>query len=520
MPLSGIPPIRRLGLIFILGLLAGLAFAPTFLVPLWPLGFGVALLFIYQAQTWRMRLGVSFLFSYGYMLSGLYWISLAPSAIPDFYFLIPVALIVLPAFAASFGTLALFLAGFWRKDPLSYGLIALGFWMFFEWRRGIDLTGFAWNRAGMIWAVDPATMQAAALGGVPLLSLISILAGVGVFLLFFERRGMGAGFILVPCLALVAFGLIRLGLNPQSGMETIPDLRVRLVQANIPKNSVNPNLVYDTHLDLSNSQPLDGITHVIWPEGSVRAFLDQRADLRQHLATSLNPVPFSLVFGREAVELQNEDQKLKGTGAHLSAYLIDHRKNRFATYKKMHLVPFGEYIPYKFIFKYLGFSALTGQFLDRIPGQAPQTLDLPNSPKVGVFICYDSIYSGQIVDQSNRPDWLVTLTEDAWYILPDIPVLQKTPGPYQHYAEARVRAIEEGLSIARASNPGISAVIDPFGRQWGEKLNLGDQAILDSSIPVKQSKTFYSFINISTLYLFFTFIPAFIALLFLRNARL
>ena len=494
--------------IFLVGLLAGLAFAPAYLVPLWPLGFGLTLGLIYRSQTWRMRLWLSFLFSYGYMLSSLYWISLAPTADPQFYFIIPFALVLLPAATALFGTLALFLAGFWRRNPVEFGFLAAALWMFFEWRRGVDLTGFAWNRVGMIWTVDPVTMQLAALGGVPLLSAISVLLGLGVFLALTQHRRFGLGLILLPTFALLIFGSARLALTPLESQDTLPDVNVRLVQANIPKNSRSGSAIYEEHLRLSANRDLDQISHVIWPEGSIRDHLDINPGLRGHLAQNLSPAPFSLVFGRR--------EAVPGVGhfgpTHLSAYLIDHERDAFETYDKSQLVPFGEYIPYQDIFGRLGFSALTGQFFGRVPGAGPTTLDLEGSPAVGVFICYDSIFTGQIVDQEDRPEWLATITEDAWYILPEIPLLAKTPGPYQHLAESRLRAVEEGLSVARASNPGISMVIDPYGRSWSETLRLGDRGTLDSTIPKALPRPVYSrvgpllwYIGLSLFFLIVTF---------------
>ena len=155
----------------------------------------------------------------------------------------------------------------------------------------------------------------------------------------------------------------------------------------------------------------------------------------------------------------------------------------------------------------MGFQAITGGFIDRQPGHGPQTLRLsPDDPGVGVFICYDSIYSGQIVDQDDRPAWLATLTEDAWYIDPSIPGLARTPGPYQHAAEARLRAVEEGLSVARASNPGISLVYDPYGRVWSQVIGLNQQGFVDSTIPVATAQTLYAQLGPNFSALLYTFV--------------
>ena len=512
-------PGKRLIVIFVAGLLSGLAFAPTYLVPLWPFGFGLTLYFIQAAQRWPQRLALSFLFSYGSMLSSLYWIALAPTADPQFYFLIPPTLILLPAFAAVFGTLALFLAGFWRHEPAGFAFLAGTFWLFFEWRRGLDLTGFAWNRVGMIWTVDPVTMQLAAWGGVAALSLVSVLLGLSVFFALRRQLTLAWGLGVVPLALLIGFGALRLAAHPQESLAPIPEVKVRLVQANIPKNSLGGTAVYEAHMALSTQTPLDGISHVIWPEGSVRASLDVREDLRTDLATRLAPAPYSLVFGRRLPSLNSETQTRPRPQTHLSAYLIRHEDRSFTTYDKVSLVPFGEYIPYSSLLSRLGFSTLTGPFLDRIPGHGPKTLTLDEHTKIGVFICYDSINTGNIVEHENRPDWLVTLTEDAWYILPEISVLAKTPGPYQHLAESRLRAVEEGLSIARASNPGISLVIDPLGRQWGKRLNLGEIGSLDSVIPASDLVPIYTKIGYTTLYIAVTLLLLIIALIFYLKGR-
>ena len=508
-------PSSRLGLTFVAGLLAGLAFAPAYLVPLWPLGFALTLVLIYQAQTWPLRLGLSFLFSYGYMLTGLYWVSLAPTASPEFYFTIPFALLLLPAVTAVFGTLALFLAGFWRGNPLSYGLCSAGLWLFFEWRRGIDLTGAAWNRVGMIWTWDALPLQIAALGGVPLLSALTLLCGLAAFLIVLGRRPLGLGLLASVLVVTFTFGALRLWGTPIEAQATLAEVQLRLVQSNIPKNTFSGTWVYEEHLRRSTQSPLEGISHVIWPEGSVRAHLDQQTDLRADLAAHLAPAPYSLVFGRRWADSgpDNPGGAIIGAASHLSAYLIDHSTLNYAAYDKTQLVPFGEYIPYAGLFDRLGFSPLTGQLLSRVPGDGPRTLSLPGSPPVGVFICYDSLFSGRITDPNDRPLWLATLTEDAWYILPDLPWLAHTPGPYQHLAESRLRAVEEGLAVARASNPGISLVFDPFGRVWSDILPLNAAGFLDSSVPAPRARPLFSRLGYSPVALGLVFLFLLAALL-------
>lgn len=482
---------RRGLLVFVLGLLSALAFAPTYIIPLWPLAFGVTLALLFQTDGWRGRLWLAFLFNYGSMLTGLYWASLAPATFPGLGFMVPLALLLLPAAMALFGTLALFIASFWRRDALAFAGLVGALWLFFEWRRSIDLTGPGWNRVGMIWTADPMLMQIGSVGGVFLLSAFAVLMGLGIFWALVGKYRLGiAAFIGVP-VALVAFGLARLLPNPLDGQEALDGVQVRLVQANIPKGGGGTALdILEEHMVWSTRQPVDGLSHVIWPEGSIRYDVDRREDVRAYLFNAFGEDVQPLVYGRRTSD--------DGLASHVSVYLLDPKADEWAAYDKLNLVPFGEYIPLRGILGRFGFQTITGGFLDRRPGDGPKTLRTsPGDLGVGVFICYDSLYTGQVVDQTDRPAWLATITEDAWYIEPSISWLAKTPGPYQHAAESRLRAVEEGLSVARASNPGLSLVYDPYGRVWSGVVGLNKQGYVDSSIPVPLSRTIYSRLGVS-----------------------
>lgn len=495
----------RAFLVFVAGLFSGLSFAPLSVVFFWPLAGALTLYYIFNSTTWRGRLAVSFLFNYGSMLSSLYWISIAPTVDPAFYFLIPFALFLLPAFAATFGTAALFIAGFFRHTPIAFAALTASSWMFFEWRRSIDLTGFSWNRAGMIWAEDPTALQIASLGGIPLLSFITIVVTCALFLMLSKHARLGGWVLAAILVPLHLFGAIRLWQNPLNTQAFIEDVRVRLVQANIPKNTLSGALILEQHLELSLKSSTEGISHVIWPEGSTRDFLDTNSNLRDYISAELSPVPFSLIFGRRMAD--DNVLNLTRKNAHLSAYLIDNSNSAFDTYDKVKLVPFGEYIPYESFFSWLGFYSLTSQFINRLPGEGPETLSLSSGPKIGVMICYDSLNSGRIVNQGNRPDFLVAITEDAWFIDSRSKLLARTPGPYQHLSEARIRAVEEGLSIARSSNPGVTGVIDPLGRIASPTLKLNDQGFLDKSIPKALKPTLYSSFGPNLIYVSLCILP-------------
>jgi apolipoprotein N-acyltransferase len=160
--------------------------------------------------------------------------------------------------------------------------------------------------------------------------------------------------------------------------------------------------------------------------------------------------------------------------AYNSIYVIDHDGTILSIYDKVHLVPFGEYLPFQAALEKLGLMQLTklpGGFL---AGDRRRTYMVPRAPRMLPLICYEIIFPGSVVPQGDRPAWMLNVTNDAWFGI--------SPGPYQHLQQARVRAIEEGLPLVRAANTGISAVTDPFGRVI-RSLPLGTEGVLDSPLP-------------------------------------
>jgi len=164
-------------------------------------------------------------------------------------------------------------------------------------------------------------------------------------------------------------------------------------------------------------------------------------------------------------------------------YVIDHDGSILSVYDKMHLVPFGEYLPFEYSLERTGITQLTSIPGGFLPGDQRRRMAIPRAPDVLPLVCYEAIFPGEAVPEGQRPGWLLNLTNDAWF--------GSSAGPYQHFQQARVRAIEEGLPLIRAANSGISAVIDPVGRIIAS-LPLGDEGLLDSPLPKPAQTTIYA----------------------------
>lgn len=251
----------------------------------------------------------------------------------------------------------------------------------------------------------------------------------------------------------------------------VPGVRLRLVQANIDQRlkwqeSERVNTLRK-YLALSSQPGAGPITHVVWPETALPYFLSTEPELLRVLAQVVPPGGLLLTGavradppGTVPVQVWN------------SVHAIDDRGQVVATHDKFHLVPFGEYVPLRGI---LPIDKITPGASDFSAGPGPGTLVLPGLPPVSPLVCYEAIFPGAVTARTGqRPQWLLNVTNDAWF--------GQSAGPHQHFASARLRAVEEGVPMVRVANTGISAVIDPYGRVLAS-LALGREGVLDAALP-------------------------------------
>jgi apolipoprotein N-acyltransferase len=465
---------RRWLAVLLLGALAAAAQPPVHAVPVLIVSFSGLSILLAGAQTGRRAFADGWLFGAGYFAAGLYWIANAFLVDADrFGWMIPFALAGLSLGLALFTGAAVWIAHRCRCRGVSDGLVLAAAWTVCEWLRGVVLTGFPWNPVGNVWVAFEPALQGAAWVGVYGLSAVTVWAAAGFAQLAAPatrasaRRWAGALAGAAVLAAVAAAGAVRL-----SAAETgaVPGVRLRLVQANIDQRDKwrtdRRAANYALQLEMSRQSPGGDVTHVIWPE-TAAPFGVTTDPARRSLMRGVVPPGGVLITGApryrvdagRLARIWNGLVAVDGTGAVT------------ATYDKHHLVPFGEYVPFRDI---LPLDKITSGSIDFSPGPGPVTLTVPGLPPFSPLICYEAIFPGEVVAPGKRPAFMLQLTNDGWF--------GRSAGPYQHFASARLRAVEEGLPLVRSANTGISAIVDAYGRVTA-RLDLGRKGIIDGALP-------------------------------------
>ncbi len=495
---------KKYATLFGMGAAMTLALPPLGFFPVIFLSVPCLIILAQQAPTRFRSFLCGWAFGAGYFIFGLYWVSAALFVdIQQWGWVLPLSLIAGPALLGLFYSLVPLCVWHWREKPEAYTLLFVSVWALVEYARGHILTGFPWNLPGQVWDHTPAILQTVSLTGIYGLSLLTLFwAAVP---LLYHKRGLTIAATLSFVL-LAGFGIWRMIDNPtkQSG-----DVEIRIVQPNLPQNvkwdddAQWRNLEH--HIKLSRSTDTEETPpprFIIWPETAVDADLEHFPDITRYIANSL-PANAIAIVGNMRVTL---DKQQMATGYHNSLTMFGKDATVLGTYNKHHLVPFGEYIPFRQNFASIKpLAAAMSGIGDFTPGDGAKTLRPEGMPAFSPLICYEVIFPAAVVDQNDRPAWLVNVTNDGWY--------GRTAGPHQHLAIARLRAIEEGLPLARAANTGISAVIDPLGRIIAQQPLL-TEGTLDSILPEALPPTLYSRIGDSAfwgLFLFFTSLGLFMS---------
>jgi apolipoprotein N-acyltransferase len=489
---------KRAAIAILAGALSTLAMAPFNAWPVLFLTLPVVVWLIDGAAAGRLR-GVpaaalaGWWFGLGYFVPGLYWIGYAFLVdAPTFAWLLPFAILGLPAYLALFTALGFALARMlWTRD--AWRVISLAASLTFsEWLRGHVLTGFPWNAFGYALTEPLALAQTASLIGLWGMTFLAVAIFASPAVLIDgsshgRRPWIAPAIALVALLAMAIFGVVRLQGRPTV---MLANVKLRIMQPNLQQDvkfnySAKAEVMkkYLTLSDRASGPQSTGVRDVsilIWPESAFPFFLTHEADAMAQIADLL---PKGTVLITGSVRAPDVPPGTRVTRAYNSIYVIGHDGSVLSVYDKLHLVPFGEFLPFQGLLEKIGLEQLTRVQGGFIPGTGRRALEIPGAPRALPLICYEIIFPGDILGRDGRPGWIVNLTNDGWFGI--------STGPYQHLQQARLRAVEEGLPVVRAANTGISAVIDPMGRTVA-RLGLGLEGVLDSGLPAAIPATIYA----------------------------
>ena len=342
-------------------------------------------------------------------------------------------------------------------------------WAGAEWLRGHVFTGYPWNPLGHVWAFATPLLQGAALFGVYGLGMLTFLV------LAAPAAGWRAA---LAALAVVALGgwaghaALPEGPAPAGGRPVVRVIQPNVSQAEKWRPETRARQLARL-VEMSRQPGFDRLAAVVWPETALPQIVDPSSPVLQVMAQAVPPGGLLLTGAA-----RSGPNPLDGVWNSLLA--IDGTGAVVAHYDKVHLVPLGEYIPFHKQLAPVSGMIGRGSFEE---GQARVTLaPLAGLPAFSPIICYEVIFPAAVTGPGERPQWLLNITNDAWFGL--------SSGPYQHLVSARLRTIEEGLPMIRAANTGVSAVIDAQGRVLAS-LGMQESGVLDHALPVARGWTPY-----------------------------
>lgn len=500
---------RKALLTIFAGAVVTLTLPPFDFLPAGFIGFPLLILLIDSTETVNTKTGwkrflpafyTGWLFGFGYFLAGLWWIGMALLVDAEaFAWALPLAILGLPAFLAFFYAFAVAVARiFWGAGLIRILVLAICLGIV-EWLRAFILTGFPWNALGYTLMPSPLLMQSVTITGLYGMNSLAVLIFAMPALLFGNERqryGWRSGLIIAVALivAHIGYGAWRLhsarDLNAQFAANAPV---IRLVQASIEQDAKWDNQlrreILDKHINLSTRPPLAGQATpdvIIWAETAVPYVLPQTTQALTAMGQALQPQQ-TLLAGAVLAQTMKQETAVPAKPSdaeplyYNSIFAINAASEVTATAEKVHLVPFGEYLPFESWLRSMGMQEVV-----ELPGgftAAPERRSMEISPSLTLLplICYEVIFPSELGYQGKQVDAIINVTNDAWY--------GNTPGPYQHFRQAQLRAVEQGLPLLRAANNGISAIVDPYGRITAE-LKLNEIGFIDGKLP-QRAPTFW-----------------------------
>ncbi|WP_170473853.1 apolipoprotein N-acyltransferase [Ruegeria arenilitoris] len=473
MPIQGWPFWLRLALAGILGAFAAFGLAPWgyWLATLVGLVF-ITPLFL-ACETPRRAAWLGWVFATGYFANALSWIT-EPFLVDAerHAWMAPFALVFLAGGLALFWSFAFWTTRRIGGSPLKQGLLLSISLTLVEFARGYVLTGFPWAGVAQVWVDTPIAQLLSLVGpyGLAALTFVSTLP-LGAYL-----YGPGKpSYLLIPAFLTLGSMVLSLGYATFRPEVQFKQQVVRLIQPNaLQHQKWDPDFApvfFARQIEFTAAEPRPDL--IVWPETSVPAWLDNAQPYLESITKAAQGTPVVLGI-----------QRGEGPRIFNSMIYLGPEGRQDGLYDKHHLAPFGEYVPFGDLmarFGIYGMAATTGSGFSAGPGAA--LLDAGPLGKALPLICYEAVFTQDVLSAPGRADFLLQITNDAWF--------GTRSGPFQHLAQARMRAIEQGLPMMRSANTGVTAMIDPLGAVT-QSLDLGQSGYIDAVLPIPLAKTVYA----------------------------
>lgn len=481
-----------------LGLVAATAYPPLHLWPAGLLALAGFVALLRQAPSGRAALALGWLFGWAHLTLANNWIATAftyQAKMPELlgWLAVPLLCVYLAIYPALAALAAYVVAR--RSGPLAFGMLLAAAWIVTEWLRGWVFTGYPWPPLGLTllggWDTPGAARLLPWIGTYALSGLTIGIAAL-IAWAFTERRW-------IP-LAGASAAVLALMLAPTVKGRSDSAIRFTLVQPLIPQPELNDPSKFEEQFGrlsaLSASQAEDRRI-VLWPESALPDYLEEGYPQHYYTRMTAGGDPafarrrIAGVIGEDAALLtgvvnldigMREDGTMGAVTARNSVLALDDVGDITDHYAKAHLVPYGEYLPMEWLLEPLGLARLTAGGIPYDPGPGPGTLDLGDLGRAGIQICYEIVFSGEVVDDDDRPDYIFNPSNDGWF---------GSWGPPQHLAQARLRAIEEGLPVLRSTTTGISAVVDAGGVVRAA-IPSGEAGRIDGFVPAAEAPTLFA----------------------------
>ena len=484
--------------VLVLGLVSACGYPP---LHLWWLAIPAVAGFVAllrEAKSWRGAMWLGWLFGWAHLTLANNWIATAftfQAEMPAFFGWLAVPLLCI--YLAIYPALAALVAHLIGRGGglLRFGTVLAGAWIVTEWLRGWVFTGYPWPPLGMLvlgdWKAEGWAALLPWLGTYALSGFVILFASLLGWLLV-QRRWV----VLGTSTAVLVIGMLFPAIRVTDPANGIP---YRLVQPLLKQEEIDDPAKFEEQFEriarltapAQAASPL-----VLWPESGVPDFLEvgypqsfydrmtaggDPAFARRRIAATIGPES-ALLTGVINLNFEEKDGFVRVVSARNSVIAMNDQGETTGEYSKAHLVPYGEYLPMRTVLEPLGLSRLVAGSIDYVAGPGPATIDLGRHGKAGVQICYEIVFSGQVVDANDRPDYIFNPSNDGWF---------GAWGPPQHLAHARMRAIEEGLPVLRSTTTGISAVIDANGivRQH---IARGEAGAVSGFIPPAHAPTLFA----------------------------